>query len=152
MASRINAVGWMAADPANACVTFACNLRLAFSSAYTSGNQASTTSPTTDGLAVGADIDQLEAHQGKVSGVHTFSPSSTGITIGWLAPSSTFACGVDYGYTPFYNGSSGSWTRVAGSATARLQSIALTGLTAHALVYYRVNCEVMQPTGSVQLP
>lgn len=108
---------------------------------------------TTDGLDVGADMNALAVAQGQVSNVRILSTTSTTATIGLYAPDS-FACGVDWGTTAFYNGS-GTWTRVAGSAGSpdvRNQAVTVTGVTAHALVYYRVNCASMQPTGTVQLP
>lgn len=146
LASRISQVGW--ADP-----TVALNFRLRAASSYVSGNQSSQTSPTTDGLDAGANIDQLEQHQGKVTNIRILGTTSTTATIGFYAPDS-FACGVDWGTTAFYNGS-GSWSRVTGSAGSpdvRNQSVTITGATAHSLIYYRLNCAVMQPTGIIQLP
>jgi hypothetical protein len=102
-------------------------------------------------LDVGANIDQLEQHQGKVSNVRALGGStSTSATIGFLAPDAN-ACGVDWGTTAFYNGS-GSWTRVSGSGGQRVQTVSLTGLPSHGLIYARVNCQVQQPTLTVQLP
>ena len=108
---------------------------------------------STDGGDVGANMDQLEQHQGKVSNVRAYGSTSTSTTIAFYAPDS-FACGVDWGTSSFWSGSS-SWTRVngaAGSPDPRVQSVALTGLPAHGLIYYRLNCAVQQPTGTVQLP
>jgi len=120
-------------------------LRLNSASPYISGGHLST-----DGLDIGANIDQLEQHQGKVSNVRALGSTSTSTTIAFFAPDSK-ACSVDWGNSAFYSGS-GSWTRVSGSGGQRVQTVALTGLPAHGLVYYRVNCAVQQPTGSVQLP
>ncbi len=147
LAGRIAQVGWFNActlTSASSCVN---NLRLLNSSAYNSGSHTST-----DGLDIGANIDQLEQHQGKVSNVRTYGATSTGVTIAWYAPDSN-ACPVDWGTgtSAFYNGS-GSWTRVSGTGGQRVQTVSLTGIPAHSLVYYRVNCQVQQPTGSVQLP
>jgi hypothetical protein len=117
-------------------------------SAYISGAKASN-----DGLDVGVNMDQLEQHQGKVSNVRVLATTSTSATIGLYAPDS-FACGVDWGTSAFFTGS-GTWTRVNGSTgnpDPRIQAVTLTGLPAHGLVYYRLNCAVMQPTGSIQLP
>lgn len=140
LAQRQGHVGWFSVSAAN--------FRLISSSPYISGAHAST-----DGQDIGANMDQLEQHQGKVSNVRVLSRTSTSATVAFYAPDS-FACGVDYGTTAFYNGS-GSWTRVAGAAGSpdpRVQSVALTGLTAHSLVYVEINCAVMQPTLTVQLP
>ena len=129
------------------------DFRLSASSPYISGNQRNTPSPTTDGTSVGANMEQLLVHQGNVSNVRVLSSTSTSFTLGFYAPDS-FACGVDYGTTPFYNGS-GSWTRVAGAAGSvdpRVQSVTITGLQPGTLMYYRINCAVQQPTGTVQLP
>ena len=147
LAGRIAQVGWFNActlTSASSCVN---NLRLLNSSAYNSGSHTST-----DGLDIGANIDQLEQHQGKVSNVRTYGATSTGVTIAWYAPDSN-ACPVDWGTgtSAFYNGS-GSWTRVSGTGGQRVQTVSLTGIPSHSLVYYRVNCQVQQPTGSVQLP
>lgn len=140
MAGRINSVGWFN--------TATGNLRLTTSSPYVSGAKAAS-----DGLDVGANIDQLEQHQGKVSNVRVLSTSSNSATLGFYAPDS-FACGVDWGSSAFFNGS-GSWTRVGGATgnpDPRVQAVTLTGLPSHGLIYYRLNCAVMQPTGSIQLP
>ena len=125
------------------------NFRLSSSSPYISGNQRSQPSPTTDGLDAGANIDQLEQHQGKVSNVRAYGLSSTAATVAFYAPDS-FACGVDW-----TSNSWSTWTRVSGAAGSpdpRVQSVALTGLPAHGLIAARVNCAVMQPTINIQLP
>ena len=129
------------------------DLRIAPSSPYKSGHQRNNPNHTTDMQDAGANMEQLLAHQGNVSNVRVLSSSSTAFTLGFYAPDS-FACGVDYGTTAFYNGS-GSWTRVpgtAGSVDPRVQSVAISGLQPGNLIYYRINCAVQQPTGSVQLP
>ena len=125
------------------------NFRLASASPFISGNQKSQPSPTTDGLDAGANIDQLEQHQGKVSNVRAYGLSSTAATVAFYAPDS-FACGVDW-----TSNSWSTWTRVSGAAGSpdpRVQSVALTGLPAHGLIAARVNCAVMQPTINIQLP
>ena len=95
-------------------------------------------------------MDALEAAQGKVSNVHTYATTSTSTTIGFLAPDS-FGCTVDWGSTNFVSGS-GSYTRVANAGGQRVQNVPLSALPAHSLIYYRVNCAVQQPTGSLKLP
>ena len=137
LAARIAQIGWFNAATAN--------FRLASNSPYISGSTASS-----DGLDVGVNMDQLEQHQGKVSNVRVISATSTSATIGFYAPDS-FACGVDWGTTPFWSGT-GTWTRVSGSGGQRIQSVSLSGLPAHSLIYYRINCAVQQPTANFQLP
>jgi hypothetical protein len=116
--------------------------RLNHQSPYTSGglNHAS------DGYDVGADLDKLDAAQGKVSNVHVFGLSSSGATVGFLAPDG-FGCSVDYG-TANFPGGSGTWTRVLNPGGQRVQNATLTGLNATTTYHYRVNCGVVQPTGS----
>jgi hypothetical protein len=140
LAGRTAQIGWFS--------TSAANFRLAANSPYISGGKTSI-----DGLDVGVNMDQLEQHQGKVSNVRVMAKTSTSATIGFYGPDS-FACGVDWGNSAFYNGS-GPWTRVSGAVGTvdpRVQAVTLTGLPAHGLIYYRVNCAVMQPTGTIQLP
>lgn len=124
------------------------DLRLKLSSPYISAGCV-----TTDCKDAGADMEQLAVHQGQIRSVRVTAISSTGFTLSFEAPDS-FACGVDYGSTAFYNGG-GTWARVAGAAGSpdpRQQNVSVSGITAHSLVYYRLNCAVQQPTGSVQLP
>lgn len=121
------------------------NYRLQSTSPYISGAHLAD-----DGLNIGADIDQLEAAQGKVNNVHTYNRTPNGFTVVLVAPDS-FGCSVDWGLTNFTSGT-GSYTRVANSGGTRVQTVAITGVTAHSLVYYRVNCSVEQPSGTVQLP
>jgi hypothetical protein len=137
MSDRVKQVSWF--NPSNG------NFRLSKSSPYISGARAST-----DGLDVGVDMDALEAAQGKVSNVHTYATTSTSTTIGFLAPDS-FGCTVDWGSTNFVSGS-GSYTRVANAGGQRVQNVPLSALPADSLIYYRVNCAVQQPTGSLKLP
>ena len=131
-------VGWFNVNPMQSANS---NFRLKSASPYISGAHAST-----DGLDVGADIDQLESHQGKVSNVHTYGTTSSSTTVGFLAPDS-FGCTVDYGPSPFWTGS-GTWTRLANAGGQRVQNVSLTALNPSALYYYRVNCSVYQPTGT----
>jgi hypothetical protein len=138
LANRISQTNWF--SPANY------NFRLNSQSAYCSG----CTHPASDGLDVGANVDALEAAQGKVSNVHVYGVSTNAATIGFLAPDST-GCSVDWGASNFLTGS-GSWTRVANSGGTRVQSVALSGLPSATPIYYRVNCAVMQPSGEFSTP
>jgi len=136
LANRITSTHWF--DPTNS------NFRLNYQSPFISGANV-----TTDGLDVGVDQDALDAAQGKVSNVHAFSLSSTGATIGFLAPDA-FACAVDYDTTGAFT--PGAFTRVAGSGGQRVQNVAISGLTAHGLYHFRVDCAASQPQLTVQLP
>jgi len=138
LANRISQTNWF--SPAKQ------NFRLNSQSAYCSG----CTHPASDGLDVGANVDALEAAQGKVSNVHVYGVSTNAATIGFLAPDST-GCSVDWGASNFLTGS-GSWTRVANSGGTRVQSVALSGLPSATPIYYRVNCAVMQPSGEFSTP
>ncbi len=147
LANRIAAMNWFAPG---AYGTGTGNYRLTSQSPYFSGsaNHAS------DGKDVGANIDALEAAQGKVSNVHVSALATTSANVTWVAPDS-FACTLDYATASFTAGS-GSWTRVVSTATgpagARVQTASLTGLTPSTTYNYRVNCAVMQPTGTFQTP
>ena len=81
--------------------------------------------------------------------------TSNSATLAFFSADS-FACGVDWGTSPFYNGGSSlSWTRINGTLGTddpRIQSVTLSGLPSHSLIYYRLNCDAQQPTGSIQLP
>ena len=129
IAARVASVGWFSAA--------AKNFRLASSSAYVSGGQKH----AGDGLDIGANLDALEAAQGRVSNVHVFSLSSNSATVAFLAPDS-FGCSVDWST----NGWS-TFTRVANADGSRAQTVGLSGLPGASAIAYRVNCAVMQPSG-----
>jgi hypothetical protein len=146
-AANIGAVGWFGVpNPATSAI--GSNFRLKSASPYISGARF-----TNDSLDAGANIDQLEAAQGRVSNVHVSAPpTSTSFQLTFLAPDS-FGCTVDWSTSnAFLTGGSPAATRVANSGGQRVQTVSITGVTANALVTYRVNCAVQQPTGSVQLP
>jgi hypothetical protein len=98
----------------------------------------------TDGLQIGANIDQLEAAQGKVTLVGASSISQTSATITYVAPDSQ-SCSVDYSSSDptLIN----TFTRQQDSGGNRVRNVTLTGLTTKLKYYYRVNCAVQQPTG-----
>jgi len=138
LANRLTNLSWF--SPQNL------NFRLSTHSAYCSGCG----SAGSDGQDIGANIDALEAAQGKVSNVHVYGVTATAATIGFLAPDAT-GCSVDWSTSNFLAGS-GSWTRVANAGGTRIQSVALSGLPAAVPIYYRVNCAVMQPSGTFKTP
>lgn len=141
------AVGWFSVpNPAQAAGS---NWRLLQTSPYISGG----TYHGNDGLDRGADIDALEAAQGKVSNVHPYSITSTGLTVGFLAPDGYCATVDADPSSDSGNFTPGVFTRFPNSCgNARVQNVAITGLTAHRLYTFRVNSEVSQPTITVQLP
>lgn len=97
----------------------------------------------TDGLQIGADIDALEAAQGKVKNVRVLSITSSGATVYFTAPDST-GCSVDRSTSSNF----ATFTRVANAGGARVQSVALSGLSSGTTYYARVNCAREQPTVS----
>jgi hypothetical protein len=103
-------------------------------------------SAAADGRDVGADIDTLEAAQGKVTlgGVPASSITGTSASVAFVAPDSD-GCSVDYSSSDptLIN----SFTRVQDAGGARVRSVSLTGLSPATTYYFRVNCAVEQPTG-----
>ena len=95
---------------------------------------------------VGADIDALEAAQGKVTliGAPEAQRTSTSATVSFVAPDAQ-GCPIDYSSSDSTVMS--SFTRVADPGGARTRNINLSGLSLGTLYYYRVNCAVQQPTG-----
>lgn len=108
-------------------------------------------SPASDGLDVGANIDVLEAAQGKVTliGVPNSSITATSATVVFIAPD-TLACPIDYSSSdPTLVNNFARATSAAGanSRGGNLTNTNITGLTSGTTYYYRVNCAVEQPTG-----
>ena len=99
------------------------------------------------GAAVGADIDALEAAQGKVKllGVPEAQLTQTSASVAFVAPDGT-GCPVDYSRTD--PGVIDTFSRAADAGGARARSISLRGLAPGTLYYYRINCAAEQPTGS----
>lgn len=109
--------------------------------------RSSDASHASDGFDVGADIDELEIAQGKVTLIGASSVTSTSAIVAFVAPDS-FGCAVDYSSTDptVVN----NFTRVPDAGGAINRSIPLSGLTSGTLYYYRVNCAVQQPTGQIR--
>jgi hypothetical protein len=123
------------------------NFRLRFDSPGISG-----ASPliSTDGLDAGATIDPLEAAQGKVSNVRVRSVTPTSAIVSFFAPDN-IGCSVDWSTNAAFTPA--SLTRVANAGGARTQDVSLTLPSHNTQYFYRVNCQVEQPTGSfVTLP
>jgi hypothetical protein len=115
------------------------DFRLRASSAYQSGGASN----GTDGLELGANIDALNAAQGKVKNVRVRSITGSSATIHFTAPDSV-GCSVDYSTSSGFS----TFTRISNTGGNRIQSVNLTGLSSHTMYYFRVNCAVEQPTGS----
>jgi hypothetical protein len=98
----------------------------------------------------GADMAKLEAAQGKVSDIHAEAVNSTSAIIRFLAPDS-FGCPVDWGANEFWKTGTTKYTRVKNGGGQRAQQVDLKDLPPQSLIFYRLNCQVMQPTGSLQL-
>ncbi|MGH9624256.1 MAG: hypothetical protein ACRD4G_07960, partial [Bryobacteraceae bacterium] len=116
------------------------DFRLQSASLYSHGH-------TTDGKPVGADIDALEAAQGKVALVGANQITGSTAIINYVAPDSA-SCSVDYSSTDptLIN----SFTRVHDAGGARARNVTLRGLSSHTTYHFRVNCAVQQPTGQFQ--
>jgi hypothetical protein len=120
------------------------DFRLRSDSAYLSGGASSGVRFNRSvRLDLGADIDALEAAQGKVKNVRVLSITSSGATVYFTAPDAT-GCSVDRSTSSNF----ATFTRVANAGGARVQSVALSGLSSGTTYYARVNCAREQPTVS----
>ncbi|HEY3936715.1 MAG TPA: hypothetical protein VGL97_04765 [Bryobacteraceae bacterium] len=113
---------------------------------YCAGCVGSGFGPANDGADVGANIDALQAAQGKTTlvGAPASSITSSSASVAFVAPDSA-GCPVDYSSSDPLVMS--SFTRVNDAGGTRTRNIALSGLSSHTTYYYRVNCAVEQPTG-----
>lgn len=136
--TRIDATGFFQYNPTDG----SGNFRLRHDSKFVSGGSFN----AADGKDVGADIDKLEAVQGKVTltGTPVGSITATSAVVAFVAPDSQ-GCPVDFSSTDptVIN----SFTRVPDNGSARVRSVNLAGLTTGTTYYYRVNCAVEQPSG-----
>ncbi len=116
------------------------DFHLKSSSAYISGGA----NRGTDGRDVGADIDALQAAQGKVTltGVSSITTNSAIVTFVAL---DGVGCTVDYSSSDPTVVS--SFTRVANAVGAGVQNVMLSSLATGTTYHYRVNCAVEQPMG-----
>lgn len=137
LSARLGTVAWASAT----------NYRLkalaSGGSAYCSGCGT----PASDKLDMGADIEALEAAQGKVTNARALAITSTTAQIHFRAPT-TVGCTVDYGTSPTL----ATFTRVANAGGNRLQSVSLSALTPATAYTWRVNCQSEQPTGTFTTP
>lgn len=140
--NALNAVGWQAHTFTRAWADAKWsgtepNFRLRSASSF---NHAQ----TTDGKPVGADINALQAAQGKVTLVGTNQITTSAATVSYVAPDNS-SCSVDYSSTdPTVIH---SFTRVQDGGGTRSRSVRITGLSPHTTYHYRINCAVQQPTG-----
>jgi hypothetical protein len=102
--------------------------------------------PATDGKDVGADLDALQAAQGKVTliGVPEAHLASTSAVVSFVAPDS-MGCPVDVSASD--PAVITSFTRASDAGGARPRNVTLSGLTSGTVYHYRVNCAVEQPMG-----
>lgn len=100
-------------------------------------------SPGLNRSTVGADIQALDVATGAVelTGVPEAGLTTTGAHVQFNAPD-TQGCPVDWSTAPDIMA---SFTRVPDAGGARSRDITLTGLSAHTVYYYRVNCATVQP-------
>jgi hypothetical protein len=96
----------------------------------------------TDLRDVGADIDQLEAAEGKVSFSGVTNITATTAQVNFVAPDSA-GCPVDISTTDPNVVS--SFTRISDAGGARVRNISVTGLQSQTLYYGRVDCQSFQP-------
>jgi beta-glucanase (GH16 family) len=124
----------------NAAPTVTPDFHLRNDSSYISGG----TYKGTDGKDVGADLVALEQAQGRVylNGASTVTSSSAVIT--FVAPDA-LPCAVDYSTTDPTLTS--NLSRVTPPGAIGPNAVTLTGLSAATVYYYRVDCQVHQPTG-----
>jgi hypothetical protein len=103
-------------------------------------------SPGSDRKDVGADIDALQAAQGKVTsvGVPESSLTSTSAAVSFVAPDAA-GCAVDYSSSD--PSVISNFTRVPDPGGVRPRNITLSGLSSGTVYNYRVDCAVEQPVG-----
>ena len=96
-----------------------------------------------DGRALGADIDRINAQRGVVSNVRVRNLDTGSATISYQGPDAV-ACQVEYGTS----GSYGTGVRLNDGGGAQARNVGLSGLTSNTTYYYRVLCSAEQPNGS----
>jgi hypothetical protein len=131
IASRLSGVGFVNPDQGD--------FRLNAQSPYKSGGPNN----ATDGTDLGADVELLEAVQGKVRNVREIEITSSSAKISFYAPDE-FGCAVDYSQ----NRSFTTFVRKPNPGGTRNQSVVLDNLAAGQQYHYRVLCAVEQPGGS----
>jgi hypothetical protein len=104
-------------------------------------------SQTTNGKAVGVNLNELQVAQGYVAMIGVV-PSGTSATISFVAPDSQ-GCPVDYSFSD-PNVISDA-TRVADLGRERVRLITLVGLRHQTKYYFRVNCATQQPMATFQI-
>lgn len=135
--SDLTAVGWVNYAP----FSKPGNYGLRSTSLYSSGGAYH----ASDGLSIGVDYNQLQIDQGYVTLVGTSDVAATSAQVNFVAPDGQ-SCPVDYSPTdPTVTDK--SLVRVPDTGTGRTRNVALTGLSAGQIYYFRVNCAVNQPMG-----
>jgi hypothetical protein len=116
------------------------DLRFSYTSPNISGAHAST-----DGLDIGADVDQLEDALGWIKNVRALSIATTSASISFHAPDLGASCVVGYGT----NSDLATWTQSgADTSGSQERSIALSGLTTGTAYQYQVWCSGTAPTST----
>jgi hypothetical protein len=131
--SNLNAVGWMSLSSKP-------NFRLR----PDAGVRAMTKGRGRDPKDLGADIDALEAAQGKVTLNEPSAITADGADINFVAPDAQ-GCPVDYSSKD--GNLIDDFKRVPDSGKERTRTVHLSGLVSATAYNYRVNCMVEQPTG-----
>jgi hypothetical protein len=131
--SNLNAVGWMSLSSKP-------NFRLR----PDAGVRAMTKGRGRDPKDLGADIDALEAAQGKVTLNEPSAITADGADINFVAPDAQ-GCPVDYSSKD--GNLIDDFKRVPDSGKERTRTVHLSGLVSATAYHYRVNCMVEQPTG-----
>jgi hypothetical protein len=104
-------------------------------------------SATTDGNAVGVNLNELQAAQGYVTLVGA-AIKGTEAAINFVAPDSQ-ACSVDYSSTD--PNVIEAATRVTDLGSSRVRVVNLTGLRHNTNYYFRINCATQQPMGTFKI-
>lgn len=133
----VNAVGWMNLGDARGGKP---NFRLRSDSSV----RGLAKGRASEGKDIGADIDALEAAQGKVALNDPTAVTASAADINFVAPDAQ-ACPVDYSSKD--ESLIKDFTRTPDGGKDRTRIVHLSGLSSGTTYHYRVNCMVEQPTG-----
>ncbi len=132
--------GWPADDDAvdwwNPAVSGG-NFRLRYDSAFISGGA----SPATDGRDVGADVDLVEATQGRVSNLRVSGIATDEATVSYLAPDAD-VCTVEVSTSETW----GTGARTGDGGGDRVRNVEVGSLTTDTVYNVRVLCMAEQPS------
>jgi hypothetical protein len=114
---------------------------------YNSRLLASGSYKSTDGKDIGADINAIDAAEGKLQSVSIPASllTSNSAAVTFVAPDAQ-ACPVDYAvFDPADPYLVNSFQRVTDAALTRNRSVSLTGLVSKTVYRVRINCAAFQP-------